>query len=280
MSSETPVGDVPGMATADEPGTRSAALDVQRLYKSYDGQAVLNGISLSVEAGEVVCILGPSGSGKSTLLRCIHQLEPIDSGSIMLEGERLGHVVDGRRTRRLREGRIRHQRARMGLVFQDFNLFSHKTALDNVTIGPRTVLKRSKASCEGDAERLLEMVGLAEKRDSYPHALSGGQKQRVAIARALAMKPAVMLFDEPTSALDHETVGEVLAVMRRVADAGTTMVVVTHELGFARAVADTVIFIDQGEILETGPPQEVLDNPQHPRIRTFLSGADGESAES
>ncbi|MGY4298739.1 polar amino acid transport system ATP-binding protein [Bradyrhizobium sp. i1.4.4] len=215
--------------------------------------------------------LGPSGSGKSTFLRCINQLESIDDGALWVNGELVGYRLDGHRLYELSEREIARQRLATGMVFQRFNLFPHKTALENVTEGPVQVLKHERKQAEADARELLARVGLSEKYDAYPVELSGGQQQRVAIARALAMQPALMLFDEPTSALDPELVGEVLAVMRDVAQTGMTMVVVTHELGFAREVASRVLFMDQGQLVENGPPEQILGNPLHARTRDFIS---------
>jgi len=239
--------------------------------KRFGTLAALDDVSLEIAAGEVVCIVGPSGSGKSTLLRCINQLERIDAGAIWVDGELAGYRQDGARLVELIDRDIARQRLASGMVFQRFNLFAHMTALQNVIEGPVTVLRQPKAAAIAEAEALLARVGLAEKRDAYPSELSGGQQQRVAIARALAMKPRLMLFDEPTSALDPELVGEVLAVMRDLAKSGMTMVVVTHELGFAREVADRVVFMDQGRLVEQGPPAQVLGAPTHPRTRDFIA---------
>ncbi len=239
--------------------------------KRFGTLAALDDVSLEIASGEVVCIVGPSGSGKSTLLRCINQLERIDAGAIWVDGELAGYRQDGGRLVELTDRDIARQRLASGMVFQRFNLFAHMTALQNVIEGPVTVLKQPKAAAIAEAEALLARVGLAEKRNAYPSELSGGQQQRVAIARALAMKPRLMLFDEPTSALDPELVGEVLAVMRDLAKSGMTMVVVTHELGFAREVADRVVFMDQGRLVEQGPPAQVLGAPQHPRTRDFIA---------
>jgi polar amino acid transport system ATP-binding protein len=222
---------------------------------------VLKGIDLAVAQGELVFIIGPSGSGKSTLLRCTNGLEMLDGGAIEFEGMLLPRDERG----------LRAMRARMGMVFQSFELFPHLTAVENVAEGPRTVLGMSRANAEARATALLAKVGLAEKAASYPSALSGGQQQRVAIARALAMEPDVMLFDEPTSALDPETIGEVLSVMKTLADEGMTMVVVTHEMSFARRVADWVAVFDAGRVIEQGPPAQIFDAPQRERTRDFLS---------
>ncbi len=241
------------------------------ITKRFGTLAALDDVSLEIASGEVVCIVGPSGSGKSTLLRCINQLERIDAGAIWVDGELAGYRQDGGRLVELTDRDIARQRLASGMVFQRFNLFAHMTALQNVIEGPVTVLKQPRAAAIAQAEALLARVGLAEKRNAYPSELSGGQQQRVAIARALAMKPRLMLFDEPTSALDPELVGEVLAVMRDLAKSGMTMVVVTHELGFAREVADGVVFMDQGRLVEQGPPAQVLGAPQHPRTRDFIA---------
>jgi ABC-type polar amino acid transport system ATPase subunit len=239
--------------------------------KQFGPLKALNNVSLSVMPGAVQCIIGPSGSGKSTLLRCINQLEKIDAGAITVAGELIGYRRVGNELHELSDAEIARQRLKTGMVFQRFNLFNHMTVLQNIIEGPLTVLKRPRREIIAEAMALLDRVGLAEKRDSYPIELSGGQQQRIAIARALAMKPQVMLFDEPTSALDPELVGEVLNVMRDLAATGMTMIVVTHELGFAREVASDVVFMDKGEIVEQGPPQQVLVAPQQPRTRDFIA---------
>ncbi|MBR1150304.1 amino acid ABC transporter ATP-binding protein [Bradyrhizobium sp. JYMT SZCCT0428] len=231
----------------------------------------MNKVSLDVRAGEVLCLIGASGSGKTTLLRCINQLTPVDSGGIWLDGELLGVREEGGRLHRLTERQIARQRLKTGMVFQRFNLFPHKTALENITEGPVQVQGRNRDDARAEAMELLRRVGLVAKADAYPSQLSGGQQQRVAIARALAMKPMLMLFDEPTSALDPELVGEVLSVMKELARSGMTMMVVTHELGFAREVADTVIYMDHGAIVESGPAAEVLGAPREVRTKSFLS---------
>ncbi|MER7114764.1 amino acid ABC transporter ATP-binding protein [Saccharomonospora azurea] len=236
-------------------------VEVSDLHKSFGRLQVLKGIDLSVRRGEVVCIIGPSGSGKSTLLRCVNLLEEPNSGTVTVNGFELTDPdCDLDRARRS-----------IGMVFQGFNLFGHLSVLDNLTVAQRKVLKRDKAEAERIARDNLAKVGLAEKAGSMPAQLSGGQQQRVAIARALSMEPSVMLFDEPTSALDPELVGDVLKVMRQLADEGMTMLVVTHEMQFAREVADTVLFMDGGVVVEQGPPQQVIGNPQQERTQTFLS---------
>ncbi|MFC6713156.1 amino acid ABC transporter ATP-binding protein [Branchiibius cervicis] len=238
--------------------------------KSFHHTEVLKGIDMDVHSGEVVCLLGPSGSGKTTFLRCINQLETINGGRIWVDGELMGYDDRDGTLFRLNDKRIAQQRGEIGMVFQRFNLFPHKTALQNVAEGPIHVQKRPKAEALKEARELLDRVGLADRADHYPAQLSGGQQQRVAIARALAMKPKLMLFDEPTSALDPELVGEVLDVMRELADAGMTMIVVTHEISFARDVADRVVFMDGGVVVEEGPSKEVIARPQHERTKTFL----------
>jgi polar amino acid transport system ATP-binding protein len=244
---------------------------VRGLAKSFGSHRVLEGVDLDVATGEVVVLLGPSGSGKSTLLRCLNHLERPDAGFAQIGGELIGYRYAGGRLHELRAAAITRQRARIGMVFQQFNLFPHRTVLENIVEAPTSVrgLRRDEAAAE--ARELLDRVGLGGREDAYPRQLSGGQQQRVAIARALAMRPQVMLFDEPTSALDPELVGEVLSVMRDLARSGMTMIVVTHEIGFAREVADTVVFLDQGRIVETGPPADVLLNPRHERARAFLA---------
>lgn len=237
------------------------AIEVQQLRKSFGSNEVLKGIDLTVTSGEVVCIIGPSGSGKSTLLRSVNLLEEPTAGKILIEGlDIIDPDID-----------IDRVRTRIGMVFQSFNLFPHMTVLGNLAIAQRRVLRRSKIEAEKVAHEMLARVGLAEKADAYPGHLSGGQQQRVAIARALCMNPDMMLFDEPTSALDPELVGEVLQVMRTLADEGMTMLVVTHEMGFAREVGSRLIFMDAGVIVEEGDPREVLANPQHPRTQDFLA---------
>jgi polar amino acid transport system ATP-binding protein len=244
---------------------------IRSVSKIFGEFQALNDVSLDVRAGEVLCLIGASGSGKTTLLRCINQLTSVDSGGIWLNGELLGLREEGGRLHRLTAGQIAQQRLKTGMVFQRFNLFPHKTALENITEGPVQVQGRKREEARAEAIELLRRVGLAAKADAYPSQLSGGQQQRVAIARALAMKPMLMLFDEPTSALDPELVGEVLSVMKELARSGMTMMVVTHELGFAREVADTVVYMDQGAIVESGPAAEVLGRPREVRTQSFLS---------
>ena len=236
-------------------------ISVKDLHKSFGGVTVLDGISTDIEKGDVVCIIGPSGSGKSTFLRCLNRLETPDSGKILLDGVDLTDPAAD----------LNRQRMKMGMVFQQFNLFPHMTVLKNLTLAPRLLRKESQQTAEARAMALLERVGLADRAGEYPSRLSGGQKQRIAIVRALCMEPEVLLFDEPTSALDPEMVGEVLDVMKELAQSGMTMVVVTHEMGFAREVASRVLFMDQGVIMEENKPQALFDNPQSPRLQSFLS---------
>lgn len=248
-----------------------AMVEIQDVHKFFGELHVLKGVSLEVEAGEVCTILGPSGSGKSTLLRCVNVLEEIQAGSIHVDGMLMGYGQDAEgRLYELRPKELAAQRAPIGMAFQRFNLFPHMTALENVVEAPIKVKGANKSKAKAKASELLERVGLAERADHYPAQLSGGQAQRVAIARALAMEPDLMLFDEPTSALDPELVGEVLAVMQDLAASGMTMLVVTHEMGFAREVSDTVVFMDQGSIVESGSPEDVLVNPGNQRTRDFL----------
>jgi polar amino acid transport system ATP-binding protein len=241
------------------------------VHKRFGRLEVLRGITLEVGRAEVMCIIGPSGSGKSTFLRAINHLEKINSGRLWVDGELVGYREHGGKLHELHDSDVAKRRAEIGMVFQRFNLFPHKTALENVIEAPRLVRGVSKTQAVEEATVLLNRVGLADKLASYPAQLSGGQQQRVAIARALAMKPKLMLFDEPTSALDPELVGDVLDVMRGLAREGMTMVVVTHEIGFAREVADKLVFMDGGVIVEAGDPREVLANPQHERTKLFLS---------
>ncbi|MES0096618.1 amino acid ABC transporter ATP-binding protein [Mesorhizobium sp. M0019] len=243
----------------------------RNVHKAFGPLEVLKGIDLDVAPGEVVVILGPSGSGKSTFLRCINHLEAIDQGSIEVDGEQIGYRLHDGRLDKLSKRAIAAQRRKIGMVFQQFNLYPHMTTLQNVIEAPVGVHRENRKEAIGYARELLTRVGLADKIDAYPRQLSGGQQQRVAIARALAIRPKLMLFDEPTSALDPELVGEVLATMRDLARQGLTMIVVTHEIGFAREAADRVVFMDDGNVIEAGPPDEVLAKPRHPRTRAFLS---------
>jgi polar amino acid transport system ATP-binding protein len=247
----------------------------QNVHKAFGRHEVLKGIDLQVAPGEVTCILGPSGSGKSTFLRCINHLEHTDRGRIYVDGELVGCRLKNGRLHELPDREICQARTKMGMVFQHFNLFPHMTVLDNLIEGPVRVKHEARDGAVERARRLLAQVGLARREDAYPRQLSGGQQQRVAIARALAMEPKLMLFDEPTSALDPELVGDVLAVMQDLARSGMTMVVVTHEIGFARSVAHSVVFIDGGVVVEAGPPAEVLDNPRNERTQAFLSRVPG-----
>ena len=246
-------------------------VDADRVSKSFGSNQVLKGISLTVKRGEVMCLVGPSGSGKSTFLRCINHLETVDAGRLRVDGILVGYREKDQILHELKPREAALQRRDIGMVFQRFNLFPHMTALENIIEAPMRVKKTSKAKAAERARELLARVGLADKADAYPAHLSGGQQQRVAIARALAMDPKLMLFDEPTSALDPELVGEVLDVMKKLAQEGMTMIVVTHEMGFAREVADSLVFMDGGVVVESGEPREVLTNPQHERTRSFLS---------
>jgi len=246
-------------------------VDARSVRKSYGSNQVLQGITLSVEQGEVLCIIGPSGSGKSTFLRCLNHLESINGGRIYVNDELMGYRQAGKVLHEMKPKEIARQRQAIGMVFQRFNLFPHMTALQNVIEAPIGVGGVSPEDAKKLGLELLAQVGLADKGEHYPSQLSGGQQQRVAIARALAMKPKLMLFDEPTSALDPELVGDVLDVMKGLAKAGMTMIVVTHEMGFAREVADKVVFIDKGQIVEMGTPKQVLDNPQEVRTKAFLN---------
>ena len=249
----------------------TALVRARNVHKAFGPLEVLKGIDLDVATGEVVVILGPSGSGKSTFLRCINHLEKIDQGSIEVDGEQIGYRLHNGRLDKLSNQKITVQRRKIGMVFQQFNLYPHMTTLQNVIEAPVGVHGQNRKEATSYGRELLNRVGLADKIDAYPRQLSGGQQQRVAIARALAIRPKLMLFDEPTSALDPELVGEVLATMRDLAKQGLTMIVVTHEIGFAREAADRVVFMDGGNVIEAGPPGEVLANPQHPRTRAFLS---------
>ncbi len=256
-------------AASDRPA--SAMVEIRSVHKSFGALQVLKGVDLTVRAGEVTVVLGPSGSGKSTLLRTINHLEKVDRGWISVDGSLIGYRRAGDKLYELRERDILKQRTQIGFVFQNFNLFPHLTVLENIVEAPVSALGRPRKNAVGTARGLLARVGLADKADAYPRQLSGGQQQRVAIARALALEPKLLLFDEPTSALDPELVGEVLDVIKDLAEQGTTMIVVTHEIGFAREVADTVVFMDDGRIVEQGTPADVLDRPRHDRTRAFLS---------
>jgi polar amino acid transport system ATP-binding protein len=238
--------------------------------KAFDSLQVLSGIDLTIRKGEVACMLGPSGSGKSTFLRCINHLEKVSGGEILVDGALIGYRRQGNRLYELKAAELARQRRDIGMVFQRFNLFPHLDVIENIVQAPVLIRGEPRREAVARARALLEMVDLSDKAQAYPQQLSGGQQQRVAIARALAMRPKLMLFDEPTSALDPELVGEVLAVMRRLAAEGMTMLVVTHELGFAREVADRVIFMDQGVVVEEGTAADVLDHPRHPRTQAFL----------
>jgi len=246
-------------------------VEVRGVHKSFGHHEVLKGVDLTVDAGSVTVILGPSGGGKSTLLRVINHLEKVDRGHVRVDGTLIGYRRTGNRLHELGERHVLKQRAGIGFVFQTFNLFPHLTAIENIVEAPISALGLSRAAACHKAEELLVRVGLADKANAYPRQLSGGQQQRVAIARALALDPKLVLFDEPTSALDPELVGEVLDVIRDLARAGTTMIVVTHEIGFAREVADRIVFLDDGRLVEQGTPAELLDSPEHDRTRAFLS---------
>ncbi|MCL6292361.1 amino acid ABC transporter ATP-binding protein [Streptomyces fimicarius] len=246
-------------------------VEIRSVHKKFGSLEVLRGIDLSVRPGEVTVILGPSGSGKSTLLRTINHLEKVDQGWISVDGTLVGYRRDGNKLYELREREVLRQRTKIGFVFQNFNLFPHLTVVENIIEAPVSALRRPRKEAVAAAEKLLDRVGLSDKAAAYPAQLSGGQQQRVAIARALALEPRLLLFDEPTSALDPELVGEVLDVIKDLALGGTTMIVVTHEIGFAREVADTVVFMDEGRIVEQGPPADVLDHPTQERTRAFLS---------
>jgi polar amino acid transport system ATP-binding protein len=248
-----------------------AMVRAECVHKRFASLEVLKGITLEVAPGEVMCMLGPSGSGKSTFLRCINHLERVDAGQLWVDGDLVGYRRAGDKLHELREREIARKRTEVGMVFQGFNLFPHWTALENLIEAPIRVKKVPRRRALDEARELLTTVGLADKADAYPAQLSGGQQQRVAIARALAMRPNLMLFDEPTSSLDPELVGEVLDVMRALAENGMTMVVVTHEIGFAREVGDTLVFMDEGVVVEAGAPRAVLSDPQHERTKAFLS---------
>jgi polar amino acid transport system ATP-binding protein len=260
-----------GMGALISPTASSVVVRADAVRKRFGRLEVLRGVSLELHRGETVCLIGPSGSGKTTFIRCINHMEKIDAGRIEVNGHLIGYREDDGRLIEDNERSIARQRKQIGMVFQRFNLFPHKTALENITEAPIHVLGLSKEHAITEAERLLSRVGLADKRNSYPGKLSGGQQQRVAIARALAMKPALMLFDEPTSALDPEVTGEVLAVMEELAHEGMTMIVVTHEMGFAKVAADRVAMMDDGQIIEEGPPEHFFLDPHEQRTKQFLS---------
>ncbi|MET9538531.1 amino acid ABC transporter ATP-binding protein [Streptomyces flavochromogenes] len=251
--------------------TGEPMVKAEGVHKSYGAAHILRGIDLEVQNGEVFCLVGPSGSGKSTFLRCINHLERVDGGRLSVDGQLVGYREKNGKLYELKDSEVAVQRRDIGMVFQRFNLFPHMTALANVMEAPIQVKGESKAVARERAERLLDRVGLRDKMGNYPSQLSGGQQQRVAIARALAMEPKLMLFDEPTSALDPELVGDVLDVMRDLAESGMTMIVVTHEMGFAREVGDSLVFMDGGVVVESGNPRDVLGNPQHDRTKAFLS---------
>jgi polar amino acid transport system ATP-binding protein len=246
-------------------------VDAQGVCKSFLRTEVLKGITLQVQPSEVMCLLGPSGSGKSTFLRCINHLETVDRGELRVDGELVGYRESGNKIYELKESEVARHRANIGMVFQRFNLFPHKTAIGNIIEAPMRVKNESKSEATEHAHELLKTVGLDDRANAYPSQLSGGQQQRIAIARALAMRPKLMLFDEPTSALDPELVGDVLEVMKKLASEGMTMVVVTHEIGFAREAGDSLVFMDGGVVVESGPPRDVISNPQHERTKSFLS---------
>lgn len=251
--------------------SKQLMVDARSVRKNFGSNEVLKGITLQVEKGQVLCLLGPSGSGKSTFLRCINHLETINGGRLYVDGELMGFREKGETIHEMKPNAISLQRSEIGMVFQKFNLFPHLTALENVIEAPVGVKKISKAAATEKAMELLKSVGLSDKAGHYPSQLSGGQQQRVAIARALAMEPKLMLFDEPTSALDPELVGDVLDVMRKLAKSGMTMIVVTHEIGFAREVADRVVFMDAGVVVEDGTPTQVIDKPQNARTKAFIN---------
>ena len=267
----TPVDAVDAVGGSAAPADEAPMVLAEAVRKRFGTLEVLKGIDLTVRRREVMCIIGPSGSGKSTFLRCINHLEKIDAGRLSVDGNLVGYRRVGDRLHELRESEIAQKRAEIGMVFQRFNLFPHMTVLQNIIEAPVRVKHEPKSEVVDRGQQLLARVGLADKATAYPNQLSGGQQQRVAIARALAMRPKLMLFDEPTSALDPELVGEVLDVMRGLADEGMTMVVVTHEMGFAREVGDSLVFMDDGAVLETGDPRTVLADPRHQRTAAFLS---------
>jgi polar amino acid transport system ATP-binding protein len=256
---------------ATSSGTTPVMVKAEGVHKAFGNLEVLKGIDLQVASGEVCCLIGPSGSGKSTFLRCINHLEKINAGRLYVAGDLVGYRQQGGKLYELRDHEVARKRRDIGMVFQRFNLFPHMTAVENIIEAPVQVKGMNKAAARERAHELLARVGLADKASSYPSQLSGGQQQRVAIARALAMDPKLMLFDEPTSALDPELVGDVLDVMRDLAETGMTMIVVTHEMGFAREVGDSLVFMDGGVVVESGNPREVLSNPQHERTQSFLS---------
>ncbi len=256
---------------SDEPATERPMVKSEAVRKRFGRLEVLKGVDLEVMPRAVMCVVGPSGSGKSTFLRCINHLEKINGGRLWVDGEMVGYRQRGEKLHELKEKEVAQHRRDIGMVFQRFNLFPHMTALGNVIEAPVQVRRLPRAEARERGLELLDQVGLAERSDMYPSQLSGGQQQRVAIARALAMEPKLMLFDEPTSALDPELVGDVLDVMRKLAEAGMTMIVVTHEMGFAREVGDALVFMDDGVVVEVGKPRDVIDNPQHERTQAFLS---------
>ncbi|MEU3492337.1 amino acid ABC transporter ATP-binding protein [Kitasatospora sp. YST-16] len=259
------------MTDFQKPASGQVLVKAEGVRKSYGPLEVLKGIDLEVRAGEVFCLVGPSGSGKSTFLRCINHLEKINAGRLSVDGNLVGYREKGGRLYELKDSEVALQRRDIGMVFQRFNLFPHMTVVENIIEAPVQVKGTGKAAAKEKARELLARVGLADKADNYPAQLSGGQQQRVAIARALAMEPKLMLFDEPTSALDPELVGDVLDVMRQLARDGMTMIVVTHEMAFAREVGDALVFMDGGVVVESGHPRDVLTNPQHDRTKAFLS---------
>ena len=266
LAPSAPAPTPPPAGTPARPGL----VEITEVSKSYGAHEVLHGISLRIEPGQVVTLLGPSGSGKSTLLRAINHLETIDSGSITIDGDYIGYELRGGRLHELPEKQVLERRTRVGMVFQNFNLFPHLTALENIIEAPIGLKRASRSEAIAQARELLARVGLADRADHFPRQLSGGQQQRVAIARALALQPDVLLFDEPTSALDPELVAEVLSVIRDLAQSGTTLVIVTHEIGFAAEIADHVVFLDAGRVVEEGPPERVLREPEQARTQEFL----------
>ena len=269
LAPSAPSAPAPTPPPAGTPA-RPGLVEITEVSKSYGAHEVLHGISLRIEPGQVVTLLGPSGSGKSTLLRAINHLETIDSGSITIDGDYIGYELRGGRLHELPEKQVLERRTRVGMVFQNFNLFPHLTALENIIEAPIGLKRASRSEAIAQARELLARVGLADRADHFPRQLSGGQQQRVAIARALALQPDVLLFDEPTSALDPELVAEVLSVIRDLAQSGTTLVIVTHEIGFAAEIADHVVFLDAGRVVEEGPPERVLREPEQARTQEFL----------